>query len=36
MLKYNEDNIRKLLLRFTEGLTSEAEEDVLNDYCSHC
>ena len=36
MLKYNEDNIRKLLLRFTEGQTTEAEEDVLKDYFSHC
>ena len=36
MLKYNEDNIRNLLLRFTEGQTTEAEEDVLKDYFSHC
>lgn len=35
MLKYNEDNIKKLLLRFTEGQTTEAEEEVLKDYFSH-
>jgi hypothetical protein len=32
MLKYNEDNIKELLLRFTEGQTTEAEEKVLKDY----
>ena len=35
MLKYNEDNIKELLLRFTEGQTTEAEEEVLKDYFSH-
>ena len=35
MLKYNEDNIKKLLLRFTEGQTTEAEEEVLKDYFTH-
>ena len=35
MLKHNEDNIKKLLLRFTEGQTTEAEEEVLKDYFSH-
>ena len=35
MLKYNEDNIKELLLRFTEGQTTEAEEEVLKDYFTH-
>lgn len=35
MLKHNEDNIKKLLLRFTEGQTTEAEEEVLKDYFTH-
>lgn len=35
MLKYNEDNIKKLLLRFTEGQTTEAEEEVLKNYFTH-
>ena len=35
MLKYNEDNIKELLLHFTEGQTTEAEEEVLKDYFSH-
>lgn len=35
MLKYNEDNIKKLLLHFTEGQTTEAEEEVLKDYFTH-
>jgi hypothetical protein len=35
MLKYNEDNIKELLLRFTEGQTTEAEEEVLKDYFIH-
>ena len=35
MLKYNENDIKKLLLRFTEGQTTEAEEEVLKDYFTH-
>lgn len=35
MLKHNEDNIKELLLRFTEGQTTEAEEEVLKDYFTH-
>ena len=35
MLKYNEDNIKELLLRFTEGKTTEEEEEVLKDYFTH-
>ena len=35
MLKYNENNIKELLLRFTEGQTTEAEEEVLKDYFTH-
>ena len=35
MLKYNEDNIKELLLRFSEGQTTEMEEEVLKDYFTH-
>lgn len=35
MLKYNENNIKELLLRFMEGQTTEVEEEVLKDYFTH-
>ena len=35
MLKYNENNIKELLLRFSEGQTTEMEEEVLKDYFTH-
>lgn len=35
MLKYNKNNIKELLLRFTEGQTTEMEEEVLKDYFTH-
>lgn len=36
MQNYNEENIKNLLIRFMEGQTSEAEEDKLKDYFTHC
>lgn len=35
MLKYNENNIKELLMRFMEGQTTEVEEEVLKDYFTH-
>ena len=35
MLKHNVNNIKELLMRFTEGQTTEAEEEVLKDYFTH-
>ena len=35
MQKYNENNIKELLLRFSEGQTTEMEEEVLKDYFTH-
>lgn len=34
-MRYTEDNIRNLLSRFDEGLTTEAEEEALKEYFTH-